>query len=113
MGSWSINLITNLPDITDSLFIDGLSQPFSQFPSNVVRINGSPLSSSVFIVKKPNIQFCGLRIVSNPSQHGIYFPHISQLQISSSQIHYFNNLVCWRIVRLEFLPEQKLTLIFL
>jgi len=92
MGSWSINLMTNLPDITDSLFIDGLSQPFSQFPSNVVRINGSPLSSSVFIVKKPNIQFCGLRIVSNPSQYGIYFPNISPTnQIFSNSL--FKNLV--------------------
>ncbi|MBK7889056.1 MAG: T9SS type A sorting domain-containing protein [Bacteroidetes bacterium] len=67
-----------------------MSQPFSQFPINVVRINGSPLSSSVFIVKKPNIQICGLRIVSNPSQHGIHFPILSN-QIISNIL--FKNLV--------------------
>ena len=92
MGSWSINLLTSLPDITDSLFIDGLSQPFSQYPNNEVQVNGSPISSSVFIVIKPNIQICGLRIVSNPSQYGIYFPNSSTSNLIFSY-SLFKNLV--------------------
>lgn len=56
-STWSINILSPLPPLNDSVSIDGNSQPGSSFPLNLVTINGNSVFVSHAIMLHSNSIF--------------------------------------------------------
>lgn len=59
-SNWNINPATVYQFITDPLFIDGLSQPGSMFPSNLIKIQKPVFYGTVFVLKCAMITIMGV-----------------------------------------------------
>lgn len=112
LGTWTINLLTNLPDINDSLTINGLSQPYSQFPTNLISIQGNAAVPEVITLRKSDIQICGLRLYNYNLNDGIYSSQInpSGAVLKSSE---FSDLIienCHRGIYISSSQYQNITI---
>lgn len=68
-GPFSIQLLTNLPLIFDSLSIDGFSQPNNAYPNFIVEIKANSNNTSIFNIAGSCITIRGLKI-SSCTQNG-------------------------------------------
>ena len=60
LGNWNIILSNSLPNVLDTLTINGLSQPGSTFPNNLIKINRSLLYTTLLRIQYSGTLIYGL-----------------------------------------------------
>jgi Secretion system C-terminal sorting domain len=110
-SQWQIVLLTELPVITDSVFIDGLSQPGSSFAnSNLVEIVGNANLDFGIDFNSFNIMVVGLKIINFTTGSALFDQNNSGIAIGDIILSHIIVENCFFAALLDRKPVNGLTI---